>query len=153
MTTHNSRRGRIGSRPRPVPEDACPNCGSRTVKRSSTLKLPIHGEEVAVPHVGHLHCPKCDERILDVGQSRDLHRRAIELYRQRHGLLAADEIRRIRERHGLTQADLAMLLKLGAVTLSRWESGRFVQSASMDVLLRLIRDVPDTLTYLRERAA
>lgn len=138
---------------RVLSDNACPNCGSSMVRRSSTLKLPIHGEEVAVPHVSHLHCTDCDERVLDIGQSRDLHRRALDSYRERHGLLTADDIRLIREKYGLSQLGLAMLLKLGAVTLSRWESGRFVQSSSMDVLLRLIRDVPDTIEYLRKRAA
>lgn len=123
------------------------------VTRSSTLKLPIHGEEISVRQVGHLNCSRCGERILDARQSRDLHRRALDLYRRKHGLLTAQEIKTIREKNGLSQVELADLLKLGAVTLSRWEAGRFVQSASMDVLLRLISDVPDTLDYLRKRAA
>jgi len=38
-------------------------------------------------------------------------------------------------------------------TASRWESGRNVQSAAMDMLLRLIRDVPGSIPYLRARAA
>ena len=78
---------------------------------------------------------------------------AIAIYRRRHGLLSADEIRAIRERFYLTQADLALLLRLGANTVSRWESGRNVQSAAMDMLLRLIRDVPGSIPYLRDRAA
>jgi len=53
----------------------------------------------------------------------------------------------------LTQAELAQLLRLGGNTLSRWEAGRNVQSAAMDVLLRLIRDLPGSLEYLREHAA
>ena len=60
------------------------------------------------------------------------------------------EIRAIRERFGLTQADLARLLHLGANTVSRWESGRNVQTAAMDLLLRLVRDVPGGIDYLRE---
>ena len=63
------------------------------------------------------------------------------------------EIQDIRERHGLTQAALAKLLRLGANTISRWESDRMVQTAAMDVLLRLIRDVPETLRFLRRHAA
>jgi DNA-binding transcriptional regulator YiaG len=50
-------------------------------------------------------------------------------------------------------AELAQLLRLGGNTLSRWEAGRNVQSAAMDVLLRLIRDVPASLEYLRAHAA
>ena len=42
---------------------------------------------------------------------------------------------------------------IGANTISRWEAGRLVQNSSMDVLLRLIRDVPQNIRYLRGHAA
>jgi hypothetical protein len=35
----------------------------------------------------------------------------------------------------------------------RWESGKNVQTATMDMLLRLIRDLPGSLDYLRDHAA
>jgi DNA-binding transcriptional regulator YiaG len=54
---------------------------------------------------------------------------------------------------GLTQEALARLLRLGSNTLSRWEAGRNVQTAAMDVLLRLLRDLPGSLDYLRRLAA
>ena len=79
--------------------------------------------------------------------------RAHALYRAKHHLLSPEEIRAIRDQHDLTQAALAKLLRLGTNTISRWEAGRNVQSAAMDVLLRLIRDVPATLAFLRRRAA
>jgi HTH-type transcriptional regulator/antitoxin MqsA len=101
----------------------------------------------------HLRCPKCGERMFSLVVARELERRGIDRYRAKYGLLSADEIRAIRERHGLTQAELAQILRLGGNTLSRWEAGRNVQSAAMDTLLRLIRDLPGSLEYLREHAA
>ncbi len=74
---------------------------------------------------------------------------AIVLYRKKHGLLSAHEIRALRERFHLTQAGLAHLLRFGANTVSRWESGRNVQTAAMDLLLRLIRDLPGSIVELR----
>jgi len=44
-------------------------------------------------------------------------------------------------------------MRLGANTLSRWESGRNVQTEATDTLLRLIRDVPGSIEYLRHHAA
>ena len=41
----------------------------------------------------------------------------------------------------------------GGNTMSRWEAGRNVQTASMDMFLRMIRDLPGTLDYLRKHAA
>ena len=132
--------------------DACPECGATMLERRGLLRLPVNGEDVAAPRVRHLRCPRCHEVVLRMDQARELRERAFEAYRHRYGLLAAGEIRAIRERHGLTQAQLARLLRLGANTLSRWEAGRNVQTAAMDVLLRLVRDVPGSLDYLRREA-
>jgi putative zinc finger/helix-turn-helix YgiT family protein len=115
------------------------------------LKLPINGEEIPVPAAAHLKCPKCGEIILRFQDAKRLHEDAIAIYRRKHGLLSADEIRAIRERFDLKQTDLARLLRLGANTVSRWESGRNVQIAAMDTLLRLIRDLPGSIDYLRPR--
>ena len=117
------------------------------------LRLPVNGEQIAVPNAMHLRCPKCREVVLRFEDARRLGEDAIAIYRRKHGLLSADEIRAIRERFGLTQGDLARLLRLGANTVSRWESGRNVQTGAMDVLLRLIRDLPGSVAYLRDHAA
>jgi putative zinc finger/helix-turn-helix YgiT family protein len=123
------------------------------VEKRGTLRLPVNGEEVAVPSAAHLKCPNCGEVVLRFQDSKRLGEDAISIYRKKHGLLSADEIRSIREHFHLTQAELARLLRLGANTVSRWEAGRNVQTASMDMLLRLIRDVPGSIDFLREHAA
>lgn len=119
--------------------------------RLGTLHVPVNHERVSVPRSAHRACPKCGEIVLDRAETRLLWARAVDSYRRRYRLLGADDIRAIRERHQLTQAELAGLLRLGGNTLSRWESGRNVQTAAMDVLLRLVRDVPESLSYLRRR--
>jgi putative zinc finger/helix-turn-helix YgiT family protein len=143
----------VAGRRRVSADDACPRCGTMMAERRSALKLPVNGEEVSVPSALHLRCPKCDEVVLRFSDSRRLQEDAIASYRKKHGLLSADEIRGIRERFGLTQSELAHLLHLGANTISRWESGRNVQTEAMEMLLRLIRDLPGSLDYLRRHAA
>jgi len=137
----------------PLPVDACPVCGTRMLEKRGRLRLPVNGEEVVVPSASHLSCPKCGETLLRFEDARRLSTDAISLYRKKHGLLSADDIRAIRTRFKLTQRDLARLLRLGANTISRWEAGRNVQTEAMDVLLRLLRDVPGSLDYLRAHAA
>ncbi len=143
----------VPRRGRALPDDACPACGTMMVEKRGTLRLPVSGEEIAVPASAHLACPKCGEVVLRYRDSRRLGEDAAAIYRKRHGLLSAEEIRALRERLHLTQADLAHLLRLGANTVSRWESGRNVQTAVMDLLLRLIRDLPGSVEYLRAHAA
>jgi putative zinc finger/helix-turn-helix YgiT family protein len=133
--------------------DACPRCGTMMTERRSALKLSVNGEDVSVPSALHLRCPKCDEVVLRFSDSRRLQEDAIAIYRRKHGLLSADGIREIRARFGLTQSELAHLLHLGANTISRWESGRNVQTEAMEMLLRLIRDLPGSIDYLRRHAA
>ncbi len=145
-----SKRRASATRHRHVPpDDACPACGTSIVEKRSALRLPVNGEEITVPSTLHLSCPKCGEVVLRFQDAKRLHEDAIAIYRKKHGLLSADQIRAIRERFNLTQADLARLLRLGANTVTRWESGRNVQTAAMDMLLRLIRDLPGSIEYLR----
>jgi len=122
-------------------------------EKRGRLSLPVNGEEVVVPSASHLFCPKCHEVVLRLREARRLREDAIAAYRKKHDLLSAAEIRAIRKRFGLTQAALSRLLRLGANTASRWESGRNVQTGAMDVLLRLIRDLPSSIEYLRKHAA
>jgi putative zinc finger/helix-turn-helix YgiT family protein len=122
-------------------------------EKRGKLKLPVNGEEITVQNATHLDCPRCREVVLRFDDARRLRQQALEIYRAKYGLLTADEIRSIRERHDLTQGEMARLLRLGSNTISRWEAGRNVQTASMDVLLRMIRDVPGSLEYLRKHAA
>jgi putative zinc finger/helix-turn-helix YgiT family protein len=144
---------RMSNRGRVLPADACPACGTTMVEKRRTLRLTVNGEEIAVPSAVHLHCPECGEVVLRFRDSQRLSEDATAIYRKKHGLLSADEIRAIRERFDLTQLELARLLRLGANTISRWESGRNVQTAALDILLRLLRDLPGSLDYLREHAA
>jgi hypothetical protein len=85
------------------------------VERRGTLRLPVNGEEIGVRSAAHLKCPNCGEVVLRYQDSKRLGEDAIAIYRKKHGLLSADEIRAIREHFDLTQAELARLLRLGAV--------------------------------------
>ena len=135
-----------------LPNDACLECGTNMIKKVSRLHHVVNGEKIMVPRVKHRRCPKCGEGVLSLRDAHDLQLRAFDIYREKYGLLSAEEIRFIREQVKMTQAALVRLLRLGSNTLSRWESGRNVQTAAMDTLLRLVRDLPGSLAYLRKRA-
>ena len=153
MKTSRVSKRRVAKRGRVVPDNACPECGTPMTEKRTRLKFPVNGQEIDVPASPHLSCPKCREVVLRFDDARKLRQDALRIYREKYGLLSADEIRSIRERFGLTQAELARFLRLGANTISRWEAARNVQTGSMDILLRMIRDVPGTLDYLRRCAA
>lgn len=136
-----------------LPDDACPRCGAMMEERRGELTYPVNGQKVPVADAPHLLCPACGEVVLRAEEVRWLRQWGLARYRQEHGLLSSEEIRAIREHFGLSQSVFAELLRLGGNTISRWESGRKVQTAALDVLLRLIRDQPGNLEYLRKNAA
>jgi putative zinc finger/helix-turn-helix YgiT family protein len=133
--------------------DTCPSCGAILKQAHSALALPINGEEIRVPYTSHLKCQKCKEIVMDYRQTKRFEEDAIGLYRKKHSLLSGEEIRQIRLNLGMTQQELAKLLSLGANTISRWESGRNVQTKVLDILLRIIRDLPESVAYLQKNVA
>ena len=142
------KRKKSSTRARPPPDDACPRCGRTMRETVGPHFVPVNGEEVRVSSP-HLLCV-CGEKVFRSGEVDAAHQKAFSSYRRRHSLLEADEIRALRERLDMTQRELARLLRLGENSISRWESGRNVQSASMDVLLRHLT-VPSAVEFLRER--
>jgi len=138
---------------RRLPDLACAMCATEMRPSRGALTLPVNGEAIRVAGIPHLRCPSCGDTVTDFARTGALWERAFARYRARHRLLGPAEIRALRRRLGLTQAGLAHLLRLGANTVSRWEAGRNVQTGAMDVLLRLLRDVPGSRAYLRRHAA
>jgi len=134
-------------------DNACPSCGSAMKPTRRRVRLPINGEQITVRDVAHLHCPRCGEGLFTLAEARLLFRSAQALYRRKHRLLAATEIGALRRELGLSAAALARALRVNKDLVSRWETERAVQSVAYDALLRVVRDVPGSLDYLRSRAA
>ena len=70
-----------------------------------------------------------------------------------HAKTLVDGIEALEDFKLVHYSDRTFLLHLGGNTISRWEAGRNVQTAAMDILVRLIRDLPGGLDYLRDHAA
>ncbi len=104
-------------------DNLCPNCGKKMIETKGSLSYPLDGEEIKVPNIPHLICPKCKEVVLRKDEARLLREGAMGHYRKKYGLLSGEEIKRLRERLGISQIQLADLLRLGVNTISRWESG------------------------------
>src|ERR1700730_15900367 len=101
-----SRRVSVAHRLPVLLDYACPGCGTGMIEKRGALRLRIDGEEISYPASLHLSCPKCGEIFFRFQDAKRLHEDAIAIYRKKHGLLSADQIREIRARFNLTQADL-----------------------------------------------
>lgn len=132
-----------------LPLDACPQCATKMNPSRGPLSFPVNGEEMKGLRVSHLRCPSCEEGMFTIAEAKEMREQAYAKYRKKYGLLTAEEIRQIREQLRMSQRDLAKRLHLGEVTVSRWESNRVVQTAALDLLLRLMRDVPEVRKYIQ----
>lgn len=79
MRGTSKKHARALRRDRALPNDACPSCGTMMKEARGRLTLPINGEQMAVPSMSHLKCPKCREIVLRFQEARHLHENAIEL--------------------------------------------------------------------------
>ena len=52
-------RKKVSPRAPALAADACPRCGTIMKEAHGVLRLPVNGEDIAVPHAAHLRCPKC----------------------------------------------------------------------------------------------
>jgi putative zinc finger/helix-turn-helix YgiT family protein len=116
-------------------------------------QVRIHRERFSVSPGHYLKCPSCGEELYGIKEFGRQQDEAYAAYRKKYNLLAPDEVRDVREKSGMTIAAFAVLLRVTEFEASRWESGRSPQSAIMDTVLRMIRDVPGSIDYLRKRAA
>ena len=75
----------------------------------------------------------------------------IETTKARHmGLLTPAELLELRERLCLTQAEIADLVKIGAKTWTRWETGKQRPSQSLNLILRALQTGSLTVPALRQ---
>ena len=94
-------------------------------------------------------CPTCGETIVDEGFG-DPVEKSYDIYRQRHGLLFASDIRRIREQWHLSQVSFATLLGMSQATINRFEQGS-LQHDKEDELIRACDDPQRMRDILRRR--
>jgi HTH-type transcriptional regulator/antitoxin MqsA len=126
----------------------CPECGGRIERARHTVDVHIGRRTVAVEGDYSRCTGDCAECYFAAGEMDAVISRATEVIRANEGLLTPADIKALRKRIGLTQPQLELLLGAGLKTVTRWEKGTVIQNGATDTLLRLIRDVPEALTYL-----
>ena len=115
-------------------EMICPNDRTRMEAVEAAKTERIRGKELTV-RAEIFKCPKCDYSEPTKEQAARIQIKLADEYRKGEGLLTSNQIRECRSRLSLTQAELAKKIKVGLVSIKRWEKG-VIQSRSMDQLLR-----------------
>ena len=112
----------------------CPHCGI-TAKLGRKKKMYPFKDENFECDIELYVCPQCSEEIMTVEQAGKIQRKLADLYRKKHGLLTAGEIKALRKKLGLSQSKLAEKLNVGIASVKRWETG-VVQTKHMNQALR-----------------
>jgi putative zinc finger/helix-turn-helix YgiT family protein len=108
--------------------------------------LPVRGEDIAVlARVGV--CPECgaDLSVEELDDATLV--AAFNLYRQKHGLMAPEEMKQLRQRYGLSVRAFSLLLGWGEITAHRYESGS-LQDAAHEAALRLAEEPANMRIFL-----
>ncbi len=123
-------------------------CGGHYALAVEEVTIRLSGMTARVDRAMY-KCNKCGDRQHTVEQREEAEREAILTMRTHHDLLTAKQIRHFRESIGLNPAQLGELLHgLPKGIVEGWEKGRYLQSPTVDQLLRSLRDPEE-----RERRA
>jgi putative zinc finger/helix-turn-helix YgiT family protein len=117
----------------------CPQCGSPEMVEKGDYPYAESGLKNVVFRGVTLHkCSKCGELLPEIPHIKKLHAKiALELL-YKEGPLAGEEIRFLRKEMRLKANELAPLLGVHKVTVSRWETNEEKIGPSSDRLLRYI---------------
>ena len=132
----------------------CPLCGEKheLELRESDSTLEVKGDRVTFKEKYYF----CNNLIKNNSFERNNMidenlLAAKDAYRIKNNLLTSKEIKEIRTRFKLTQAEFAILLGLGEVTITRYETKQ-IQDVSIDQIIRFVNDNPFILLeYLEKR--
>lgn len=130
-------------------KEECPLCGETAwVDRRGDFVFDLPPNfpvsRIVIEDAEWEECEACEEQLL-----RPVLQRRLEAERYRLlGLLLPEQIRAVRKRLGLTQVEMARFLSVGDKTYTRWESGRSLQSKSMDSLIRFADAHPELFEEL-----
>lgn len=116
----------------------------RKQKETKYKNVPIVLDNVSV-----FHCNECGEEYFSPDQLDEFSARSQIAWRRKMDLLSPEEIVGVRKMRELTQDDLEDLIGAGQKVVTRWERGEVLQTKPVDLLLRLIKDFPDTIARIR----
>jgi putative zinc finger/helix-turn-helix YgiT family protein len=130
----------------------CAGCNSKkVVKIRYEFFATYNHAPIYIPETEMQECASCGKRFFTPDQIKALSLAVKKRARVEAGLLSAEQIVAIRKKLVLSQSELERLFGLGAKVVTRWETGRVVQSRAADVALRLLALDPENLKRIRVR--
>ena len=131
----------------------CPFCdahGLTAVQKTKTFGYGVGEMQVAVrAQLPYLRCPNCDAEI----ETEETGRLAEDAGRRALGMMVGKDLKNFRnDVLGLSIRDMSRITGVGTASLIRWEKGKLRPNRSMDLLMMILRDFPETAAYAKRLA-
>ncbi|MEO0248492.1 MAG: type II TA system antitoxin MqsA family protein [candidate division WOR-3 bacterium] len=117
----------------------CWGCGSQMQMKRGDYRYEESGlSHVVLKNIEIYHCPKCGQTMPRIKQIKKLHKAITEQLVGKQARLAGEELRFLRKEMQLKAIDLARLMGVHKVTVSKWETGQYPVPAAVDRVIRLL---------------
>ena len=128
----------------------CEICGKEENTKVITKNehYMINNEDIEVT-ANVLVCETCGEEMFCEELDNKTLVDAYNIYRKKHKLLTAEEIKLIREQYGLSQRAFSKLLNWGDKTINRYENGA-IQDKAHNSMLLFLKDPDNMRSYLAQ---
>jgi HTH-type transcriptional regulator / antitoxin MqsA len=124
----------------------CGSCGFNAMTHQTFDEtFEIGGQSFTVHRLQGFVCPKCNDAVLDAESYDRLTQTQAGLMAQHRRTESLD----LRSRINLSQRELAELIGIGALAISRYERGVVKPSPAYLTLLRLLAKKPELLEVIR----
>jgi HTH-type transcriptional regulator/antitoxin MqsA len=131
-------------------DPTCPRTGAPMYRGVRPLTLAYKDESVTFDMPGW-YCDASDETIHTGADMKVSDRMLNRLKARAEGLIAPDEIRRIRKKLGLTQEQAGDLIGGGPRAFQKYETGDLLPSRAISSALALLDHDPTALDVLKGR--
>lgn len=123
-----------------MPQKYCEQCDKEVsvevIEREE--EYPVRGTPIKVMAQVAV-CSVCHGDLFNEQLDTSNLKAAYDKYASMHRLVSASEVRAMREQYGLSQRGLARLLRLGVITIHRYESGQAPLPAHSDLIRHLAK--------------
>lgn len=124
----------------------CPICANGKLARKIISEtFDYKGRSLVVSDYVIFECSTCREELVASETIKKTEKTIRDFQKMTDGLLTSDQIKKGRTALGFTQEAFSELLGVGLKSFARYENGKVTQNKSMDNLLRIIFEYPQTI--------
>ena len=117
----------------------CPNCGKEMRSKVRDYEYVESGlKNVVLKNITVYECAKCGEILPEIANVKQVHRWIAEYLLRKQSLLTGEEFKFLRKSMTKSAKELAPVLGVHPVTISRWENNKETIGPQSDRLIRVV---------------